>query len=123
MHNDINLRLNKLNLGFKAELEFGRPTLAPIICGVVTLSLFVALTLLTLTLALSVSLTLTHAHHICSRALSIPGSGCSSCYYQSYRGRQMFQALEALGLFPLLNGDPPSTRRDSILISHFGGLQ
>lgn len=41
---------------------------------------------------------------------------------QNYHIWQRFQALEALGVLPLLNGDPPSTIPNAIFTSHFGSL-
>lgn len=41
---------------------------------------------------------------------------------QDYHGWQMFQALEALRVLPLLNGDPLGAVPDAILISHLGSL-
>ena len=41
---------------------------------------------------------------------------------QDYHGWQMFQALVALRVLPLLDGDPPSTVPNAIFIPHLGSL-
>ena len=46
----------------------------------------------------------------------------TSVFTQNYHRRQVFQALEALGVFPLFNGDPPSTIPDAVNIPYLGSL-